>query len=155
MESNRRIRDPCDPGSVSDLIAFLPDNAERVVTSTSSTASSPLDRIGWCTHEVIAPWPHMPNLYSRCEAIVGPLTPLFKGSFRSSRLSRSSRLWDFQIRLWDFQMILKWSRIAEYETLVILVQCLISLLWNFQLILRWSLMAEYESFVILVQCLIS
>ena len=53
---------PCDPGSVSDLIAFLPDNAERVVTSTSSTASSPLDRIGWCTHEVIAPWPHMPNL---------------------------------------------------------------------------------------------
>jgi hypothetical protein len=62
MESNRRVRDPCDPGSVSDLIAFLPDNAERVVTSTSSTASSPLDRIGWCTHEVIAPWPHMPNL---------------------------------------------------------------------------------------------
>jgi hypothetical protein len=55
MESNRRVRDPCDPGSVSDLIAFLPDNAERVVTSTSSTASSPLDRIGWCTHEVIAP----------------------------------------------------------------------------------------------------
>src|SRR5260370_29322800 len=51
MESNRRVRDPCDPGSVSDLI--------------------------------------------------------FKGSFRSSRLSRSSRLWDFQIRLWDFQMILK------------------------------------------------
>ena len=64
MESNRRVRDPCDPGSVSDLIAFLPDNAERVVTSTSSTASSPLDRIGWCAHEVIAPWPHMPNLYS-------------------------------------------------------------------------------------------
>ena len=47
---------------MSDLIAFLPDNAERVVTSTSSTASSPLDSIGWYTHEVIAPWPHMPNL---------------------------------------------------------------------------------------------
>jgi hypothetical protein len=23
---------------------------------------APLDGIGWCTHEVIAPWPHMPNL---------------------------------------------------------------------------------------------
>jgi hypothetical protein len=29
------------------------------------------------------------------------LTPLFKGF---SRLSRFSRLWDFQIRLWDFQL---------------------------------------------------
>ena len=64
LESNRRVRDACDSGSVSDLIAFLPENAERVVTSTSSTASSPLDRIEWCAHEVIAPWPHMPNLYS-------------------------------------------------------------------------------------------
>jgi len=35
--------------------AVIPDNAERVVTSTSSTASSPLDRIEWCAHEVIAP----------------------------------------------------------------------------------------------------
>jgi hypothetical protein len=23
---------------------------------------APLDGIGWCTHEVITPWPHMPSL---------------------------------------------------------------------------------------------
>src|SRR5271170_6853692 len=46
---------------VSDLIAFLPDNAERVLASRFHRQHD-LMALDGNTHEVITPWSHMPNL---------------------------------------------------------------------------------------------
>ena len=54
MESNRRVRDPCDPGSVSDLIAM----DFQMILKLAVAAN----RIHGVEYEVIAHWPHMPNL---------------------------------------------------------------------------------------------